>query len=258
MAEMALENIESLDGVSGVEEEEAPESSPEVQEETSQTPPSQEPEPAEDNAEKSRLGRKVKSLEEEVRTLTRLLQEQKEMMMQLLSRNSRQEVEEEVEEEVPDVPTTRDDVLQIIQWYEKQKEKRRTVEEQRNREVYEKTFATTLSALLEHEDASIRSDIYQVWRNKYNVAFTGDPAVDAVKGFMLARNDVLKSGAYKGRAETPQQPTVGSRTPTSRTVKLSPEAERLARFLNFSDEDIEAAMGSSVVAGSKYQVKQKK
>jgi len=212
----------------------------------------------EDNAEKSRLGRKVKSLEETVGTLTKLIEEQKKMLEMLVSGQTTQpkaveQESEEEDEEVPEIPTTREDVLKILQWYERNKERQMT----EARRQYETAYSQTLLSFLNKEDPSIRDEVQKVWAEKYNLAFTNNPIYDAEKGYLLAKMEVLQRLAKV--KSSPQQPTVSSSSSTpSSPLNLSKEALELARNLGMSDDDIRKAFESTTVVGKQGVVSRKK
>ena len=238
--ESAVENLEELT--------ELPASSDDT--EDTQTPPQDSPAPpSDDNAEKSRLGRKVKNLEETIGTLTKLVEEQKRMMEMLLSNRTlpqqQQEQPEEDEDELPEVPTTKEDVVKILEWYERNKE-RRTLETRRQ---YETAYSQTLISFLNKEDPSIRDEIQKVWAEKYNLAFTNNPIYDAEKGYLLAKMEVLQRMAKPSKS-TPQYPTTSPSSPsTSSPLNISKEALELARNLGMNDEDIRKAFESNTVFG---------
>jgi len=207
-----------------------------------------------DNAEKSRLGRKVKSLEETIGTLTRLVEDQRRMLETLVqTRTSKPEEREEDDEELPEIPTTREDVLKILQWYERNKEKQ-VIEARRQ---YETAYSQTLISFLNKEDPSIRDEVQKVWAEKYNLAFTNNPIYDAEKGYLLAKMEVLQRLAKT--KSSPQQPTVSSSSSTSSSpVNLSKEALELARNLGMSDDDIRKAFESTTVVNKQGVIAKKK
>lgn len=202
--------------------------------------------------DRSKLGRKVKNLEEQLRTLTRVIEEQKSLIEHLMSAKQQPEQysESAPEEEIPDVPTTKDDVLKIIQYYEKKK----TAEEMKRRENYEKQYSVTLASLLSSEDPSLRDEIYRIWVSKYNRVFTNDPVVDAEKGFLLAKVEALQKLSMSSRKSPPQYPTTGYSTHVA-GIELSPEARKLAKYLGFTEDDIREAMESKVIESSQHLIK---
>lgn len=223
------------------------------EEDTSQTQAVPQPEPPreETSEDRSKLGRKVKNLEEQLKTLTRVIEEQKALIEQL-ALGKQKEPESTEEEEIPDVPTTKDDVLKIIQYYEKKKMQ----DEAQKRQNYEKQYSTTLSTLLSAEEPSIRDEIYRIWVAKYNRVFTNDPVVDAEKGFLLAKVEALQK-LVTSKKSSPQYPTTGYHSSYSGYIELSPEAERLAKYLGLSEEDIKEAMESKIIEGKKTKIERR-
>jgi len=203
--------------------------------------------PQDDNAERSRLGRKVKYLEETIVNLTSQLETQTKLLQSLVERMSPKESAKEEDEE--EVITTKKDVLRVLTEAEKKK-----MEEKAR---YENNYVKTFQSLLMQEDDGIRSDIYKTWNDKYNVVFTGDPVRDAEIGYLKAKVDVLSRHTYKGREETPFQPTKSSPSEYSKRYTLNPEAMELAQYFGLSDDDIKSALESDLITPTKSTVNRK-
>lgn len=204
--------------------------------------------PQDDNAERSRLGRKVKYLEETIVNLTSQLETQTKLLQSLVERMSPKEPAKEEDEE--EVITTKKDVLRVLTEAEKKK-----MEEKAR---YENNYVKTFQSLLMQEDDGIRSDIYKTWNDKYNVVFTGDPVRDAEIGYLKAKVDVLSRHTYKGREETPFQPTKSSPSEYSKRYTLNPEAMELAQYFGLSDDDIKSALESDLITPTKSTVNRKR
>jgi len=203
--------------------------------------------PQDDNAERSRLGRKVKHLEETIVNLTSQLETQTKLLQSLVERMSPKESAKEEDEE--EVITTKKDVLRVLTEAEKKK-----MEEKAR---YENNYVKTFQSLLMQEDDGIRSDIYKTWNDKYNVVFTGDPVRDAEIGYLKAKVDVLSRHTYKGREETPFQPTKSSPSEYSKRYTLNPEVMELAQYFGLSDDDIKSALESDLITPTKSTVNRK-
>lgn len=203
--------------------------------------------PQDDNAERSRLGRKVKYLEETIVNLTSQLETQTKLLQSLVEQMSPKEPAKEEDEE--EVITTKKDVLRVLTEAEKKK-----MEEKAR---YENNYVKTFQSLLMQEDDGIRSDIYKTWNDKYNVVFTGDPVRDAEIGYLKAKVDVLSRHTYKGREETPVQPTKSSPSEYSKRYTLNPEAMELAQYFGLSDDDIKSALESDLITPTKSTVNRK-
>ena len=206
------------------------------------------PKPQDDNAERSRLGRKVKYLEEVVTNLTSQLETQTKLLQSLAERLSPKEPAKEEEEE--EVVTTKKDVLRILSEAEKKKMEERA--------RYENQYVKVFQTLMAQEGDSIRSEIFKTWSDKYNIMFTGDPVRDAEIGYLKAKVDVLSRSNYRGREETPIQPTKSSTSDYSKKYSLNPEAMELAQYLGLSDEDIKLALESETIAPTKVTINRKK
>jgi len=211
---------------------------------TQDTPPKTQ----DDNAERSRLGRKVKYLEETITNLTSQLETQTKLLQSLVERMSPKEPAKEDDEE--EVITTKKDVLRVLT----EAEKKRMEEKAR----YENSYVKTFQSLLIQEDDGIRSDIYKTWNDKYNVVFTGDPVRDAEIGYLKAKVDVLSRHTYKGKEDTPTHPTKSSPSDYSKKYSLNPEAMELAQYFGFSDDDIKSALDSDLITPTKSTVNRKR
>lgn len=204
--------------------------------------------PQDDNAERSRLGRKVKYLEETITSLTSQLETQTKLLQSLVERVSPKEPAKEDDEE--EVITTKKDVLRVLTEAEKRKAEEKT--------RYENNYVKTFQSLLIQEDDGIRSDIYKTWNDKYNVVFTGDPVRDAEIGYLKAKVDVLSRHTYKGKEDTPAQLTKSSPSDYSKKHSLNPEAMELAQYFGLSDDDIKSALDSDLITPTKSTVNRKR
>jgi len=206
------------------------------------------PKTQDDNAERSRLGRKVKYLEETITSLTSQLETQTKLLQSLVERMSPKEPAKEDDEE--EVITTKKDVLRVLT----EAEKKRMEEKAR----YENNYVKTFQSLLMQEEDGVRSDIYKTWNDKYNAVFTGDPVRDAEIGYLKAKVDVLSRHTYKGKEDTPAQPTKSSPSDYSKRYSLNPEAMELAQYFGLSDDDIKAALDSDLITPTKSTVNRKR
>jgi hypothetical protein len=198
-----------------------------------------------DNAERSRLGRKVKYLEETMTSLTSQLDTQTKLLQSLVERmSSKEPVKEDGDEE--EVITTKEDVLRVLTEAEKKKAEEKT--------RYENNYVKTFQSLLVQEDDGIRSDIYKTWNDKYNVVFTGDPVRDAEIGYLKAKVDVLSRHAYKGKEDTPLHPTKSSPSDYSKKYSINSEAVELAQYFGLSDDDVKLALDSDLITSAKSTV----
>lgn len=232
---------EEMNKMTSEEQEEQKESPAQTSQETSSTP-------QDDNAERSRLGRKVKYLEETITSLTSQLETQTKLLQNLVEKMSSRETAKEEDEE--EVITTKKDVLRVLT----EAEKKRMEEKAR----YENNYVKTFQSLILQEDDKIRSEIYKTWNDKYNVVFTGDPVRDAEIGYLKAKVDVLSRQTYRGREETPYQPTKSSSSDYNKKYSINSETAELAQYLGLTEDDIKAAFESDFISPSKATINRKK
>lgn len=200
--EQALDD--TLNGTEEVVEEPKVESaSEEVVEEPKVAPKPED----EDHSEKSRLGRRLTRLETDIRSF---MDEMK------ASRKPQEE-----QEEIPEVISTREDVLKVLSVEERKKERARI--------EYETGYLRKLESFKEDKEYDA---IEKEMLANFNVRVTGNPMVDAEINFTKAKLSVtekkIPGRTFNGRAESPKgTPTIPN--PTKAAPKGLPELDEFAR-----------------------------
>ena len=220
---------EELDSAAQTTEEE--EVKVEPKKETKKQP---EPEEEEDHRERSKLGRKVKQLED-------VIQQQNERMEMLM--NKLEKPHSPVEEE--DVP---EDVAKWFAAYERKK----GTEQQRYSQGYLKSFWVEGKNDREN-DPELYDEIYKEMATNFNVRYSNDPSMDAAINYGKAARAVLKkqTASVKSKpnvkADKPQASTsldVKSRSvpEPSEDEDLDPEAREFVKKIGMSRESVREAL----------------
>ena len=192
-----------------------------------------------DHAEKTRLGRKVKKLEDVMVTKAEFSQ----LMAKLdtfMTRPAEQVKTEQVD--MPEYVTTPDDVEKVIQARESR---------QRNeQETYQRAYVSQMVSMSNGNDA--HDEIVKEMIANFNVRRTGNPQIDAELNYTKAQAAVLSRGVtrtvpVKGDKPVAAGVTHGNTNTQHKTVlpKLTPEAENFVAYMRrqgMSDESIAEAL----------------
>lgn len=193
-----------------------------------------------DHATKTRLGRKVKKLEEVMVTKSEFNQ----LMTKLDSFMTRpvEQVSTEQKTEMPEYVATPDDVEKVIQAREN-----RIRSEQ---DTYQKAYVSQMVSMSQGNDA--HDDIVKEMMTNFNVRRTGNPQIDAELNYAKAQVAVMskqttKTVPVKGEKAIGTGVTVGvTNTQTKVTMpKLTPEAENFVAYMKrqgMTDESIAEAL----------------
>ncbi len=206
------------------------------------------PEEPEDNAERSRLGRRVSELE------TALLQSQQESETKLnatleklnsfLGKN-----EETEEEEFFELPETKADLDKLIKESVSAIKQEETTQSSKEAEAYQKGYVDTVMNLIDDDGDRealldlIQSDDFNIKHSKVDTMQGG--VMDAAKNVMAAKSQ-LSQGTVKKiplKGEKPRAPLGGGggdKTPqaTKKRPKLDATSEQYVKDTNMSDDDV--------------------
>lgn len=195
----------------------------------------------EDHAAKTRLGRKVKKLEEVMVTKDQFNQ----LMSKLdtfMTRPVETQVNTEQETEMLEYVATPDDVEKVIQAREN-----RIRSEQ---DTYQRAYVSQMVSMSQGNDA--HDDIVKEMMTNFNVRRTGNPQIDAELNYAKAQAAVLsrqniKTVPVKGESAVGTGVTHGvTNTQTKVTLpKLTPEAESFVAYMKkqgMSEESIAEAL----------------
>ena len=201
------------------------------------------PEPAEpDHSEKSRLGRKVKYLEDKLSKVDSIDQK--------LDALFKKFEKTEPEEPLPELPSG-EDVVKIVEKILSKREQERILNEQKAQEQYQSTYINLLEEAV-GEDEELRTllvDPKSPFNKTSDKGFYGNPAQD------LLLNITKATKALRAQKETPKPNVKGARptvatgvnvpsTPAKVTVqkvdtsKWGKEEQALANSGLFSDEEL--------------------
>jgi RNA binding exosome subunit len=204
------------------------------------TPPAEPAEP--DHSEKSRLGRKVKYLEDKLSKVDSVDQKLDALLKRLETK--------EPEEPLPELPSG-EDVVKIVEKTITKREADRIANEQKAQEQYQSTYINLLEEAV-GEDEELRTllvDPKSPFNKTSDKGFYGNPAQD------LLLNITKATKALRAQKETPKPNVKGARptvatgvnvpsTPAKVTVqkvdtsKWGKEEQALANSGLFSDEEL--------------------
>ena len=168
------------------EDAESMELSGEQEEDESAVPP----EPS-DNGERSKLGRKVKYIEDTVLGFQEQFEERMNRLDGLLASNNRRpdtygyETEDDPNEELIG---TKAELKKFLNDYNKDQETQR----QDSQMKYEQDYVKTIKRLGSDETEEDHKDIYDEMMSHFNVKYSDNPLVDAEKNYLKATRSVLK------------------------------------------------------------------
>lgn len=212
----------------------ATEAEPELQDEGQE-------EQGDDHATKTRLGRKVKKLEEVMVTKDEFNQ----LMSKLdtfMTRPVEIQVSTEQNTEMPEYVATPDDVEKVIQAREN-----RIRSEQ---DTYQRAYVSQMVSMSQGNDA--HDDIVKEMMTNFNVRRTGNPQIDAELNYANAKAAVLSRGTIrtvpvKGDNVVASGVTHGTTNTQHKVVlpKLSPDAENFVAYMRrqgMSEESIAEAL----------------
>lgn len=221
--------------------EEPPPPPPEPEPEAAKSEPPPPPEPskptidADEQAERTKLGRRVKKLEDLIGDLVTELRESR-------------KAPEKQGEPLPEVISTPQDVLRVVSAAKE--------EEKKQVQSYQLGYRKAIDKLGE-ENADIHQEVLKeilAVNSPYNGILSDDPFADAERNYYRAAKSVLKKKAgvpvqpkANVRGEKPITPTgvsVGAPTPTTpkKAIKLDEYSKLFMKRMNLSDDWAEKAI----------------
>ena len=230
-------------------EEIVPQTQGEEQQETIETEETHE-EPI-DHGEKSRLGRKVKGIEDRLNQMMGKLE-------MLISNPSQTRVPEgQVDDSDEIAPGTKGELYAEFDKWTKQRESQQTEKDQEYQQVYVRKLTELGWDMLEAEYDEIVKELHA----NHNIRRTGEPEVDAELNFEKAQNAIFrktlgkKKVPVKGEKLTgplggPSNTTITERAPAS--VKLDADAASFAEYLGWDDKKTREALSKDRLVGSKF------
>lgn len=217
----------------------------EDQQPTESVPSSQQPQSQDDdNAERSRLGRKVKMLEEQMKSLLNTTESMKALVEQMLQSSSpsrtvhedTEKLDEDIDWDAP-IVTFKDAYERFKKVQQLESKKVQTKAQQ-----YAKVYMQNLNAFLLSEPEQTRDELYHIWKTKYDKLpsdiHSADPVRDAELAYLRAKLDYLATKKTSLRNETPQVPTGTSTYTKPRSVSISDEAMSLAKYLGWDENKL--------------------
>ena len=226
------------------EGDDAGEKEPEPEQEQEQVPeaPKEKPEP-EDNAERSRLGRKVKYLEEKLQDALTVIDR--------LGKHGGGEEEENFEEDF--IPTSRADLDRYLDYREKQRD--------RAAKEYENNYKATVGRMGLDLDDSEYNEVLKEMLENHNVKRSADPEVDAQMNFYAAQSALYrKKLAEAGRKRNPLEKNKDVAPPPGGPIgsqnagkskplpQLDPIAADFAKRVGLSEDSINKALSGDAPA----------
>lgn len=211
-----------------VAEEAVGESNDEV---VDQEPEVQVEEPS-DNAERSKLGRRVSQMEQLVNSINEKLD--------FIASSSKKE---EALVNDPEELLTAKEALELFEKLGTKKEQ----EQLRAKQQYEKTYLQVANSLSDEED---HEEVFKEMLENYNVKHSNDPKADAIINYKNAKIAILQK-----KINTPKVPLKGEKpkvplgvnagskvqTPKKSMPKLDPDSAYLVEALKISDDKVIAA-----------------
>lgn len=199
----------------------------------------------EDNVEKTRLGRKVKLLQEQFGELNSKIDQ----LLALQTKVSEKPLEDLNDFETDlEIPLSKSDLEKLLPEILEKNEKKKTETKQN----YERVFVTeVLNNLGKNLSEKHHKEVEEILLNNYNQIITGDPKIDALINFTKAERDwaALGKGSKKIplKQDTPPEHDKdldGEKIETSSLLnKLDPAAREYAEKLGLSNQDIKKALG---------------
>lgn len=193
-----------------------------------------------DNAERSKLGRKVKSLEDTLQTLM-------EKLDQTIA-SPKPDSDELADEDDFDIPTTKEEFVKLVEEYER--EKGTKVKQ------YESGYIQKVNELWADEEEDVQKEIEEELLKNFNKKYSDDPERDAEINYLKAERSYLKkiNSALKTdkpkvnplKGEGKPAPVGGaseSRRAQEPSVKLDPFAEAFRQSVGMSDDIVREVLG---------------
>jgi hypothetical protein len=242
--ETTEEELESEEVAEGEEAEE-------IEEEIGEEEAEDTPEEPEDNAERSRLGRRVSELEtallaakQESQSSTAQLNETLQKLTGVLGK--KEEVEEE---EFFELPETKEDLAKLVREQLAKVQNEEVTQKTQAVKDYESGYIDTVGSLLEGDPDSeeilklVESDEFNIKHSKVDNLQSG--MKDAAKNILAAKTKLLSGSVKKVplKGEKPRAPLGGGdggKVPvaTKKRPKLDAAAEQYVKENNVSDEDV--------------------
>jgi hypothetical protein len=256
MLDRAADSVdeETTEEVIGEEEgtETDGEAAEEVDEEASEAAEDVAEEP-EDNAERSRLGRKVKELEDK---LSGTAQTSTQVASALEKLNAFLGKQEEPEEpEFFEMPETTQELNALLDKRLEERERAKTIQGTKQAEEYQSGYVDTVMDLLEGDSEEEKSTILELIQGEFNVKHSEVDSIqtgikDAAKNVMAARKKMLQSGVKSlplggKKPIAPLGGGGGDKIPakSKKLIKLDPEAAQVQKDLGLTDEYMQEALG---------------
>jgi hypothetical protein len=202
-----------------------------------------------DPAEKSRLGRKIKTIEQKFDSLSDKL-EQLILLQTLNAENAERKPEPEQEDEDAEALITKADLQKLIPEYIRKQKEAETGETEKYRKGYIKEVTHKLGVDLSDDE---HSAVVKIMLSKYNAKETGDPKIDAQLNFLKAERDwVALGGKATVKSKLRQQKAPGHDDESGADKgkagvgedllkKLDPAAADYAKKMGFTNDQIKKA-----------------
>ncbi len=218
-----------------------PPPAPAQEEPSSQVPTAQPPSDQDENIERTRLGRRVKRIEDD---MTNFMTEMRGYMS--VQRQTPPALDEPLSDDMQ--PITKKETLQVIQEYESKKN-------QENIQYFKDYVRHLTTAGLELSEDEY-NEVVKEHQDKFNIRHSSDAKADAERNFLNAYNSVLKKRISKVSKERPN-PLPGKKpeaplggppgappADTRPTVKskLDADATHFAQALGLSEEWVNDAL----------------
>lgn len=220
-----------------------------------------------DQVEKSRLGRKVKELKDNMATkedLAQILAKLDEL--RTVQKPVETEISPEVEEEISDI-TNVQELNQYLDKYIEKREARKVVESTEKVKKYRENYMSTLSDLGKNLDREDFVEVFNTMKEKYNDVSWNDPVSECASNFSKALVEIMKSKKSinsnkfeQNRDKSP--PSVN--TPSNISVntvelpELDPIAAEFIRKVGMTDESVKRALSGEIkpgLTGSRIKIK---
>lgn len=220
--------------------------------------------PEDDNAERSRLGRRIANMEREhqkqLTELTTLVQQQSMLLAQLLQGGKPNEQPGDEDDDNELLPTTRKEFNRYLDRAMEKRITERQIAQQQSDRKYQTAYLDTLKSIEDREpNAKLASKVIEVMvkeNSPFNLRHTGDPRVDARLNFAEAKAEIIarvvatakaKGNPLKGNP--PKAPlgtgSSGSGSPPQNKPlpKLNPYAQSAAKFFNLTPDEVVKVLG---------------
>ena len=191
------------------------------------------------HGESSRLGRKVKRIED---TFAEAMAKIDSLTNVISQTSIAKPVEPDLDDEMPEIITTPEDVQKVIDIRDRQ----RTQAVQKENTIYHNQFATH-----RNEDPEMYDEVYQEMLKNHNVKHTGKPDIDADMNYLKAKNAVLSRKLVENSkpkpnvlSKTPPAVNVPSVSPVmAKQLNLSADEKNAAEVFGFNEDELKRIFG---------------